>query len=97
MAGHLLFNSGSNESSLAPQFKWLDNTFKCIGRKKKKQRKVPNMHHWNCTVQVYLHIFCQKERVIYNINPEIFMTSVTVQNCNFKIKIFLAEYGRLQH
>ncbi len=27
MAGHLLFNSGSNESSLAPQFKWLDNTF----------------------------------------------------------------------
>ncbi len=28
MAGHLLFNSGSNESSLAPQFKWLDNTFK---------------------------------------------------------------------
>ncbi len=32
MAGHLLFNSGSNESSLAPQFKWLDNTFK--GQKK---------------------------------------------------------------
>ncbi len=30
MAGHLLFNSGSNESSLAPQFKWLDNTFKLI-------------------------------------------------------------------
>ncbi len=28
MAGHLLFNSGSNESCLAPQFKWLDNTFK---------------------------------------------------------------------
>ncbi len=28
MAGHLLFNSGSNESILAPQFKWLDNTFK---------------------------------------------------------------------
>ncbi len=28
MAGHLLFNSGSNESSLALQFKWLDNTFK---------------------------------------------------------------------
>jgi hypothetical protein len=28
MAGHLLFNSGSNESSLDPQFKWLDNTFK---------------------------------------------------------------------
>jgi hypothetical protein len=28
MAGHLLFNSGSNESSLAPQFKWLDNTIK---------------------------------------------------------------------
>ena len=28
MAGHLLFNSGSNESTLAPQFKWLDNTFK---------------------------------------------------------------------
>jgi hypothetical protein len=28
MAGHLLFNSGSNESSLVPQFKWLDNTFK---------------------------------------------------------------------
>jgi hypothetical protein len=28
MAGHLLFNGGSNESSLAPQFKWLDNTFK---------------------------------------------------------------------
>jgi hypothetical protein len=28
MASHLLFNSGSNESSLAPQFKWLDNTFK---------------------------------------------------------------------
>jgi hypothetical protein len=27
MAGHLLFNSGSNEASLAPQFKWLDNTF----------------------------------------------------------------------
>ncbi len=27
MAGHLLFNSGSNESSLAPQLKWLDNTF----------------------------------------------------------------------
>ncbi len=27
MAGHLLFNSGSNETSLAPQFKWLDNTF----------------------------------------------------------------------
>ncbi len=27
MAGHLLFNSGSNESSLAPQFQWLDNTF----------------------------------------------------------------------
>jgi hypothetical protein len=31
MAGHLLFNSGSNESSLAPQFKWLDNTFKGTG------------------------------------------------------------------
>ena len=31
MAGHLLFNSGSNESSLAPQFKWLDNTFKPLG------------------------------------------------------------------
>jgi hypothetical protein len=30
MAGHLLFNSGSNESSLAPQFKWLDNTFKQV-------------------------------------------------------------------
>ncbi len=30
MAGHLLFNSGSNESSLVPQFKWLDNTFKVI-------------------------------------------------------------------
>jgi hypothetical protein len=30
MAGHLLFNSGSNESSLAPQFKWLDNTFNCL-------------------------------------------------------------------
>jgi hypothetical protein len=30
MAGHLLFNSGSNESSPAPQFKWLDNTFKYI-------------------------------------------------------------------
>jgi hypothetical protein len=30
MAGHLLFNSGSNESSLAPQFKWLDNTFKLL-------------------------------------------------------------------
>ena len=28
MAGHLLFNSGSNKSTLAPQFKWLDNTFK---------------------------------------------------------------------
>ncbi len=28
MVGHLLFNNGSNESSLAPQFKWLDNTFK---------------------------------------------------------------------
>jgi hypothetical protein len=28
MAGHLLFNSGLNESSLAPQFKWLDNTSK---------------------------------------------------------------------
>ncbi len=27
MAGYLLFNRGSNESSLAPQFKWLDNTF----------------------------------------------------------------------
>jgi hypothetical protein len=27
MAGHLLFNSGSNKSSLAPQVKWLDNTF----------------------------------------------------------------------
>jgi hypothetical protein len=30
MAGHLLFNSGSNESSLAPQFKWLDNTLKTV-------------------------------------------------------------------
>jgi hypothetical protein len=30
MAGHLLFNSGSNESRLAPQFKWLDNTFKAF-------------------------------------------------------------------
>jgi hypothetical protein len=30
MAGHLLFNSGSNESSLAPQFKWLDNTFNSL-------------------------------------------------------------------
>jgi len=30
MAGHLLFNSGWNESSLAPQFKWLDNTFKAL-------------------------------------------------------------------
>ncbi len=30
MAGHLLFDSGSNVSSLAPQFKWLDNTFKLI-------------------------------------------------------------------
>ncbi len=28
MASHLLFHSGLNESSLAPQFKWLDNTFK---------------------------------------------------------------------
>jgi hypothetical protein len=27
-AGHLLFNSGSNECSLTPQFEWLDNTFK---------------------------------------------------------------------
>ncbi len=35
MAGHLLFNSGSNESSLAPQFKWLDNTFKQIKQIKK--------------------------------------------------------------
>jgi hypothetical protein len=34
MAGHLLFNSGSNESSLAPQFKWLDNTFNAIFHKK---------------------------------------------------------------
>jgi hypothetical protein len=33
MAGHLLFNSGSNESSLAPQFKWLDNTFKFLRKK----------------------------------------------------------------
>ncbi len=31
LAGHLVFNSGSNESSLAPQFKWLDNTFKAPG------------------------------------------------------------------
>jgi hypothetical protein len=30
MAGHLLFNSGSNESSLAPQFKWLDSTLKSV-------------------------------------------------------------------
>ena len=30
LAGHLVFNSGSNESSLAPQFKWLDNTFKLL-------------------------------------------------------------------
>jgi hypothetical protein len=30
MAGHLLINSGSNESSLAPQFKWLDNTFNVV-------------------------------------------------------------------
>jgi hypothetical protein len=34
MAGHLLFNSGSNESSLAPQFKWLDNTFKHFSKMK---------------------------------------------------------------
>jgi hypothetical protein len=33
MAGHLLFNSGSNESSLAPQFKWLDNTFNSVNTK----------------------------------------------------------------
>ncbi len=26
LAGHLLFNIGWNESSLAPQFEWLDNT-----------------------------------------------------------------------
>ena len=36
MAGHLLFNSGSNESSLAPQFKWLDNTFKLLENPLKK-------------------------------------------------------------
>ncbi len=30
LAGHLVFNSGWNESSLAPQFKWLDNTFKHV-------------------------------------------------------------------
>ncbi len=30
MAGHLLFNSGLNESSLAPPFKWLDNTFQLL-------------------------------------------------------------------
>ncbi len=30
MAGHLLFNSGLNESSLAPQFKWLDSTFQVV-------------------------------------------------------------------
>ena len=28
LAGHLVFNSGSNEPSHALQFKWLDNTFK---------------------------------------------------------------------
>ena len=28
LAGHLVFNSGSNESRLAPQFKWLEYTFK---------------------------------------------------------------------
>jgi hypothetical protein len=38
MAGHLLFNSGSNESSLAPQFKWLDNTFKQIPISVRKYR-----------------------------------------------------------
>jgi hypothetical protein len=27
LAGHLVFNSGSNESRLAPQFKWLEYTF----------------------------------------------------------------------
>ncbi len=37
MAGHLLFISGSNESSLAPQFKWLDNTFKNVGNVHKKE------------------------------------------------------------
>ncbi len=36
MAGHLLFNSGSNESSLAPQFKWLDNTFNKDGMTSKE-------------------------------------------------------------
>ncbi len=34
LAGHLVFNSGSNESRLAPQFKWLEYTFKCCFVKK---------------------------------------------------------------
>ncbi len=51
MAGHLLFNSGSNESSLAPQFKWLDNTFKFakllvkyrVGKMGKRPAKIPSL------------------------------------------------------
>jgi hypothetical protein len=30
LAGHLVFNIKSNESSLAPQFKWLEYTFNSI-------------------------------------------------------------------
>jgi hypothetical protein len=46
MADHLLFNSGSNESSLAPQFKWLDNTFK---------RLVAICHSLNFFYYVFVH------------------------------------------
>jgi hypothetical protein len=45
MAGHLFFNSGSNESSLAPQFKWLDNTFNNIACNEFAQQEQPRKDH----------------------------------------------------
>ena len=39
LAGPLVFYSGSNESSLAPQFKWLDTTFNQTKSTYKKLQK----------------------------------------------------------
>jgi hypothetical protein len=71
MAGHLLFNSGSNESSLAPQFKWLDNTFKPFPNIKK--HIALNSYHWRMDECKFredindVHRTKSRTRVIYSL------------------------------
>ncbi len=52
MAGHLLFNSGSNVSSLAPQFKWLDNTYKMKTARQSIQRRHLWSSYYFCMVYI---------------------------------------------